>query len=115
LGHDVRGEVGIAVRRPSLAALEPGNGRAGGDRNGSYGRPAQRYKLEDALLDRESHDVRDDHWKISVVQSPFCRRTSCARAGPSGRSWKSAKKSGSISIPPLGSQSTLSSQACISG
>ncbi len=41
-----------------------------------------------------------DHWKISVVQSPFCRRTSWARAGPSGRSEKSTKKSRSTSIPP---------------
>ena len=48
--------------------------------------------------------VGDDHWKISVVQSPPWRRTSWARAGPPGRSWKSTKKSGSISIPPSGSQ-----------
>ena len=33
------------------------------------------------------------HWKISVVQSPPWRRTSWARAGPSGRSWRSTKKS----------------------
>ena len=46
-----------------------------------------------------------DHRKISVVQSPCWRRTSCARAGPSGRSWKSTKKSGSTSMPPFGSQS----------
>ena len=24
----------------------------------------------------------EGRWKISVVQSPFCRRTSCAHAGP---------------------------------
>ena len=47
-------------------------------------------------------DRNADHWKISVVQSPPWRRTSCARAGPSGRSWKSTKKSGSTSIPPVG-------------
>jgi hypothetical protein len=51
---------------------------------------------------------RPGHWKISVVQSPPCNRTSCARAGPSGRSLKSTKKSRSTSIPPLGSQSTRS-------
>ena len=50
-----------------------------------------------------------DHWKISVVQSPPWRRTSWARAGPSGRSWKSTKKSGSISMPPSGAQLTRSS------
>jgi transposase len=31
------------------------------------------------------------------VQSPPCRRTSWARAGPPGRSWKSRKKSRSTS------------------
>ena len=56
------------------------------------------------LLDREAADVRERHWKISVVQSPPWRRTSWARAGPSGRSWKSTKKSGSISMPPSGAQ-----------
>jgi hypothetical protein len=40
------------------------------------------------------------HWKISVVQSPPWSRTSWARAGPPGRSWKSTKKSRSISMPP---------------
>ena len=49
--------------------------------------------LEHGLLDGDPNDVRDDHWKISVVQSPPWRRTSCARAGPSGRSGKSTKKS----------------------
>jgi hypothetical protein len=51
-----------------------------------------------------------DHWKISVVQSPFWSRTSCVRAGPSGRLWKSTKKSRSISMPPFGSQSIRRSQ-----
>ena len=62
-----------------------------------------------ALFDRDARDVgegRADHWKISVVQSPPWRRTSWARAGPSGRSWKSTKKSGSTSIPPSGEQLT---------
>jgi hypothetical protein len=41
------------------------------------------------LFDGDAGDVREwkaDHWKISVVQSPPWRRTSCARAGPVGRS-----------------------------
>jgi hypothetical protein len=61
------------------------------------------------LLDGEAADVREgrvDHWKISVVQSPPWRRTSWARAGPSGRSWKSTKKSRSTSMPPSGEQFT---------
>ena len=62
-----------------------------------------------------SHDVGDDHWKIAVVQSPPWSRTSCARAGPSGRSEKSTKKSGSISMPPFGSQSSRKSQERSSG
>ena len=63
----------------------------------------------ECLLDGDAADVREgraDHWKISVVQSPPWRRTSWARAGPSGRSWKSTKKSGSTSIPPSGEQLT---------
>src|SRR5690348_8174037 len=59
--------------------------------------------LHDAL------PICDDHWKISVVQSPPWSRTSCARAGPPGRSWRSRKKPRSSSIPPSGSQSTRSS------
>ena len=66
------------------------------------------------LFDREAGDVRD-HWKISVVQSPPWRRVSCARAGPSARSWKSTKKPRSISMPPSGAQSTRSSQECSPG
>jgi DNA-binding CsgD family transcriptional regulator len=57
----------------------------------------------------------DDHWKISVVQSPPWRRTSWARAGPSGRPWKSTKKSRSTSIPPSGWQFTFRSQERSSG
>ena len=67
----------------------------------------------DGLLDRDAAHVREgtaDHWKISVVQSPPWRRTSWARAGPPGRSWKSTKKSGSISSPPWGKQFTRISQ-----
>jgi hypothetical protein len=57
----------------------------------------------------------DNHGKISVVQSPPCRRTSWARAGPSGREWKSTKKSRSTSIPPSGWQFTFRSQDRSSG
>jgi hypothetical protein len=56
-------------------------------------------KGAECLFDGDAADVGDghaDHWKISVVQSPPWRRTSWARAGPSGRSWKSTKKSASI-------------------
>ena len=59
---------------------------------GDHCRPA-RDERDDELLDGDAADVRDDHWKISVVQSPPWSRTSCARAGPPGRSWKSTKKS----------------------
>jgi hypothetical protein len=67
---------------------------------------------EQPLLERQASDVGegDAHWKISVVQSPPWRRTSWARAGPAGRSWKSRTKFGSTSIPPSGSQFTRSSQ-----
>jgi hypothetical protein len=41
-----------------------------GDRDGCHDRRAGRSELEHALLDRKPEDVRDDHWKISVVQSP---------------------------------------------
>jgi hypothetical protein len=64
------------------------------------------------LFDGEAADMREGHaghWKISVVQSPPWRRTSWARAGPPGRSWKSTKKSGSISMPPSAAQLTRSS------
>jgi hypothetical protein len=57
----------------------------------------------------------DNHWKISVVQSPPWRCTSWARAGPSGRAWKSTKKSRSTSIPPSGWQFTFRSQERSSG
>ena len=66
----------------------------------------------ECLFDGHAGDVCEGHvghWKISVVQSPPWRRTSCARAGPSGRSWRSTKKSGSISMPPSGEQLMRSS------
>jgi hypothetical protein len=79
---------GSSVRNPlsrtRLAASEPAKRRAGGDHDGGHGRRAGRCELEDALLDWDPHDVRDDHWKISVVQSPPWSRISCARAGPPG-------------------------------
>ena len=70
------------------------------------------------LFDRDAADMcerKPHHWKISVVQSPPWSLTSCARAGPSGRSLKSTKKSGSTRMPPVGSQSTLSSHERSSG
>ena len=84
--------------------------------NGGPRRP-DRYEQRGAegsecLFDGHAADVREgqaDHWKISVVQSPPWRRTSWARAGPPGRSWKSTKKSGSTYIPPSGPQFTFRS------
>ena len=49
---------------------EPVERRPKGDRDGCRDRRAGRRELKDALLDRKPEDVRDDHWKISVVQSP---------------------------------------------
>src|SRR4051812_33318816 len=72
-------------------------------------REQERPERADRFFDWEWTDV-GDHWKISVVQSPPCRRTSCARAGPPGRSWKSTKKSVSTSIPPSGKQITRVNQ-----
>jgi hypothetical protein len=69
----------------------------------------ERTEGADGFFDREWADV-GDHWKISVVQSPPWRRTSCARAGPLGRSWKSTKNSVSISMPPSGKQFTRVNQ-----
>src|SRR5206468_3899433 len=48
-------------------------------------------------------------------QSPAGSRTSCARAGPPSRSWKSTKKSRSTSIPPSGRQLIFTSQERSSG
>jgi len=82
-----------------------------GDRQGS----ASAEERLDQLVLAERWVGHDDHWKISVVQSPPWRRTSWARAGPSGRAWKSTKKSRSTSIPPSGWQFTFSSQERSSG
>jgi hypothetical protein len=94
--------------------------RAIGAEAGAQLRPCHRERHKqrgtegsERLFDWEAADVCDgaaDHWKISVVQSPPWRRTSCARAGPPERSWKSTKNSGSISMPPSGAQFTRSSQ-----
>src|SRR4051794_33817484 len=87
------------------ASAKPGGG-------GPERQEERRSERAEHLLDGDAGDVGERqarHWKISVVQSPPWRRTSCARAGPPGRSWKSTKKSGSTSIPPSGSQSTRSS------
>ena len=71
--------------------------------------PLLRDNVRDAPLAARVHGVPEQHhWKISVVQSPPCSRISCARAGPSGRSWKSTKKSGSTAIEPSSPMSTLS-------
>src|SRR6266508_1491071 len=67
-----------------------------------HGGRAGHGQLRDQLF---AHVMGDDHWKISVVQSPFWSRASCACAG-----WKSTKKSRSTSMPPFGSQFTRSSQ-----
>ena len=72
----------------------------------------------DRLFDGDAADMREggvDHWKISVVQSPPWRRTSWARAGPPGRSWRSRKKSGSSCMPPSGLQLMRNSQERSSG
>jgi hypothetical protein len=44
--------------------------RPNGDRDGCHDRRTGRSELKDALLDWKPEDVRDHHWKISVVQSP---------------------------------------------
>src|SRR2546427_3944027 len=64
------------IRRPPRSTLFPYT---------TLFRSAGRHELHDALLDREPEDVGDDHWKISVVQSPPWSLTSWARAGPPGR------------------------------
>src|SRR5262249_33300112 len=64
-------------------------------------REERKHESGTAQDERRRIPCRPAHWKISVVQSPPCRRTSCARAGPSGRSSKSTKKSRSTSIPPF--------------
>ena len=77
---------GFGPSKPAGHAAEPS---ATGDDDRRQQHSADRRELEDALLDREAHDVSDDHANTSEVESPPCKRISCARAGPSGRSWKS--------------------------
>ena len=98
----------------AYAASETAEPCPSGDGGRRDHRGTGRQELQDGLLDGDTRDV-SDHWKISVVQSPFCRRTSCARAGPSGRSDRSTKNLRSTSIPPFGSQSTRSSHERSSG
>ena len=92
-----------APRSPSLRAA-PASAQHRGD--GAEPHDEHRAERPDRLRDWDAGDVREPgHWKVSVVQSPPWRRTSRARAGPSGRSWKSTK-SRSISMPPSGEQFT---------
>jgi RNA polymerase sigma factor (sigma-70 family) len=105
-----RGSCATSGIHASQPRGEAGQLRAGHDRGARQQRGTGRRERQRALLDGHAHDVRDGHWKISVVQSPFWRRTSWARAGPSGRSERSRKKPGSTSMPPSGWQSTRSSQ-----
>ena len=75
----------LSLTRSAAAARAGGaasSARRSRPRSGSPRPPA---RTAGRLLDREPADVPDDHWKISVVQSPCWSRTSCARAGPSGR------------------------------
>src|SRR5207249_2524315 len=79
-----------------------------GNRDRRHNDRAGGYDLQNALLDRNPQDVGDDHGNTSEVESPPWSRTSCARAGPSRRSWKSTKKSGSTAIEPSPAMSILS-------
>src|SRR5262249_3478841 len=92
------------------AASQPVERGAEADGEGGRRRSHCWREPDGALLDREPEDVGEDHWKISVVQSPPCRRTSWARAGPPGRWWRSTKKSRSSCMPPSGLQFTRRSQ-----
>jgi hypothetical protein len=95
----------LARAHVANASAEPGRHRTG-DNEERWAEGPER------LFNGHPGDVRErkaDHWKISVVQSPPWRRTSWARAGPPGRSWKSTKKSGSTSMPPSGEHLTRSS------
>ena len=115
LALDLVGPDDFAPRPAAPAAARGLAASAKPRRHGAEGDEQRRAERCDRLLDREAADVSEAHWKISVVQSPPWRRTSWARAGPSGRSWRSTKKSGSISIPPSGSQLTRSSHERSSG
>jgi hypothetical protein len=119
-----------SARSPTLRPLSRARGASAGARAlpaearakvcpcHSEAREYRGPKRAECLFDGDTADVGDghaDHWKISVVQSPPWRRTSCARAGPPGRSWKSRKKSRSTSMPPCGAQLTRSSHERRSG
>jgi hypothetical protein len=88
-----------AARRPAGAWGVRAGARAHRANAGAKVRPCHPDRHEErgtegreCLFDGDAADVREgraDHWKISVVQSPPWRRTSWARAGPSGRSPKS--------------------------
>src|SRR5262245_18701239 len=72
------------------------------ERHGSGGRERRLEQRQLAAV------VSEDHGNTSEVESPPASRTSCARAGPSGRSWKSTKNSGSTAMEPSSPMSTLS-------
>src|SRR5262249_60081897 len=97
---------------PAPQAVETG---PAGDRDPGQDRAAGGRELHDVLLDGEPHDVAEDHRNTSEVESPPCRRISCARAGPSGRAWKSTKKSGSTAIEPSSAMSTFNREERSSG
>jgi AcrR family transcriptional regulator len=83
-------------------------------RSAPVGRRGPRRRLRvlvDDYLPQGTADARWNlwNWKISVVQSPPWRRTSWARAGRPGRSWKSTKKSGRPASRRRASQLTRSS------
>jgi hypothetical protein len=107
-------EQGSATAWPSaataivLTTVRGGNEIEGTDRDDEHQERRSELAVE-APVKREGAEAHS-YWKISVVQSPPWRRTSCARARPAGRSWKSTKKSGSTSIPPSGEQFTRRSQ-----
>ena len=106
------------VRAPGTRTRWPDRHQGGpgqGDRERRHRRQACRRHRPALLALCAGGQQRASYWKISVVQSPFCSRTSWARAGPPGRSWKSTKKLGSTVIPPSGWQSTFKSHDFISG
>ena len=105
------GTVSVTSARRLSRPLQPVEQPPAGDRDGGHRSPRPAGASCSTLSSTGIPMTwASDHWKISVVQSPPWRRTSWARAGPSGRSWKSTKKSGSTSMPPFGSQSIRSSQ-----
>jgi hypothetical protein len=111
----------VGLRRPARRAVSGAFPRvrsaSGPECSPQPGRPTGSPSAEERLDQLVLAEMvgHDNHWKISVVQSPPWRRTSWARAGPSGRAWKSTKKSRSTSIPPSGWQFTFRSQERSSG